>query len=936
MEPATGEKISTACSLPRPRPETLEAITSAFKKLDMNDTGRISRTELRCILLECRDLRELDVDGLLDAITQDADGTLSYQHVLNWVFPSNDIEPSLHMTAEEEHTTASEGCNVPAKATDRLHCMEIRVLAVSGKEVCKFQASATDLVDDVKRKIRQYSGPPSKRQQLLRDGCLLEDGKSLLALGITEDNVLLQLVRLQPPPLQEGEFEQVVAEKYASMKDLSVALEELFEDRDVNAQLRVPPSEDSDEEGCKGDIQDAAAPLEDDSCATACGTPLWKLAHTEAPSDQLTHAASWLLARGARADLKHPPEGITWFEDWSDDLKPQLTVMEEYLSRRKAGLVRALLSSGVEWPTISSLLYALPEDHSFCPSHSAISGACRWNPLSEQLRRLESDIARAEEFQDFTSLLKTELLPAVRPLPASLLSQQFGTITGCPCDDTKTVLHHVLDNGGRGWALSLLLHHGAQWCDLPSPPPLEDETDFRHGECPSEQELHGVAGKLEALLALSIISAKTSTAIWRGDVAEVRRLLAECEGDPSWARLQSNSGVSLLVDSVRAGGNTDILDLLLSDHRLDPNPGLYEYGWHGSFQLWSALGWIAENGQDYLDPNLLQDLIQRLASHPRCDPKFGKIEQGERPSGTGRQACAIGSALHMFQRHWNLFGVLALLRAGAPIPLGKADPLLAANGGAWGSAMDHQPSEEVYEGSPQSSWLSSFELQLQDFLQSCQTGRWSVETVDVSEEELQDAVVRAKADLSRVKQNLMVGVECNGEAYDCARQNGEGEEGHDEPRMDNARFTLQYAIKELHRYQTKQKNIDSVAQLLQLISRVRSGFRVNELMALPVPDKLVSRALSQWRGDGSNISCLPSSAHQIVLSFLPLWASSLTRAELTCELCLGCIDIQRHWDRGRPLRDQEVAAHRLDEKIDKWWNGEFHMEEQEEEEEETQ
>ena len=74
--------------------------------------------------------------------------------------------------------------------------MQIFVRTLSGK-IVTFEVEACDRIEDVKNKIQEKEGVPPDQQQLLLDGALLEDDRTLQGYGIQEQSTLYLRPRLR-------------------------------------------------------------------------------------------------------------------------------------------------------------------------------------------------------------------------------------------------------------------------------------------------------------------------------------------------------------------------------------------------------------------------------------------------------------------------------------------------------------------------------------------------------------------------------------------------------------------------------------------------------------------------------------------------------------------------------------------------------------------
>jgi len=878
------------------RDHTREEVLRIFKHCDLNMDGKLQTHELMSIF-QTLGMTDTIVSKLMADADINMDGTIDVEEFLNWVWegPGTCQETLMSQAAEM----------APAAAENGL--CEVSVLTLTGEEVARLTTSCLDTIADLTVKIKEAGGPHPSLQQLVFEDAVLADDTLLSSLCAQQECVAaqqmtLQLVRLPRQPLLLADFTEFVSAKYSSREQLVRELETLFEGRMVDGQIRDGDREDSDSEEYGGSDGERSFVPEDTGdelkkYGRARGTPLLCLAYQAAPLDQLASIASWLLATGASIHARQP--AYTEYDDTH-------SVIETYFRLQKASLIQAVLDAGLEIPLSLSFIWpALPRDSRFKPEFTLPYSRSDWD-FSDRIEELKRTIDTTKELVDFIAMLRCKFLPAL-DLPAGMLAQPLPKQDGRShtelCDD-RPLLCEVFEEGDHIWALAELLRRGIQWeAGLPDPPDLDE--GMVRGDCPRRDELLRIADELEA--SCSHVAASLSLAIWQNDVAKVRMLLEEEHIIDGWAAHSDNDCVSLILLTIRAEACREIVDAILDDPRVDPNLGKYDYGWHGSFQLWSALGAIADEFLCWGSPRAGADLdsidyvVTRLVNDPRSDLDFGKLQRGERPEDFGRKACGIGSLLQtdLWAMRGGYFGMLALLRAGAPLPVGVADPRIATNGGQWGYSIAARGTRSSTDETFQQFWFRRVVEGLENFLEDF-------------EEEDEGVIIHTygRFDPADLRNELALAR--------SAIEAGAEDEVDMIKKMQESSVGLQLCV-----------NKAAADELLPLLKRVMAGFRVEELRAFPISDKLTARALSRWRGSNAGLKSdteaeqrLPKRALQEVLSFLPLWASDWCRADHTIGLILGCVDVYGFQSgSGTPLRSTDIKFQARIKVLSEWWNG---------------
>lgn len=852
-----------------------ERVLEIFKRSDLNADGRLEKHELMLIL------QKLDPVGMTDTFLKqmmveadiNMDGAIDFEEFLNWVWYGSGVHQETLMGQVTETVSA----------TAKSQPYEVSVLTIEGDEVARLMMSPTDMIGDLKVKIREGGGPPKELQQLIFEGAILTD--DAVVCDLCGAAMSVHLVRLPRPPLLLDEFSKLVRANYTSREQLVRALEEAFDGRIVDGQVREGRCMEDDESN-EGEREEEEVFLPEDNVeeykqyGVALGTPLFCLAGQVSTSGQLASIASWLIAAGGSIYARPP----AYDEDHSTR-----SVIEEYFRLHKASLIQAVLDAGLEIPLSLSLIWsALPRDCHFKPDVCPPVSRSEWS-FSRKMEDLKQVVGDTKELVDFISILRLKFLPAL-DLPADMLARPLPRQGGGQqCFERSLFLEAIED--GCIWALAELLRHGVH---LPEPPDLEE--GMIRPDRPIRDEILDCADKLEA--SCPHVQAFLCLAIWQNDAAEVRKLLKEGILD-GWGGYAHDQCVSLILLATSAGASPEIVDAILDDPRVDPNLGLWEYGWSGSFQLWSALGKMTDNFvADSVDVDSFDYVVSRLASDPRSDLSFGKLQRGERSEGAQRKGCGIGSLLQTLSDDCgrSYLTMLALLRAGAPLPMGMAEPRIAENGGEWGYNIWARRSHEKSSDEPfQQSWLRHVVEHLESLLGNFIDDDGAI----IMDGDVCDPVkLRGELALAR-----------------AAVEAGSEEESGNSEKMRNATERLLFC-----------KNKAAADVLLPLLKRVIAGFRVEELSAFPIPDKLVARALRRWRGRSAVLESgteaeqlLPERALQEVLSFLPLWASSWSRADHTRDLTLGFCGP----GSGMPMRSADIKLQACTVMLSEWWWGKY-------------
>jgi len=685
----------------RPDDFWVSRVEEAFRNFDISGTGSVDRKILAMMLTTLGpDLFDhSSADLLLSAFDGKAFGPIHYAKFLEWCSESVELfkeapPPRFGSQADSPRSVSTEG----------LH-LNIQIRAKDGTLLTLISAALYDTVHQLKQKIRTRmveqlacDGLPVGAQRLAVHGLHLGDGDLLADYGAAGPDVSVTVQLERPPPLSVLDFACIVAGSgcacyshsadrgptESALQELELALSSVFNGRDVNARLQ---EQSGNELGC-GPLLGVGS---DD-----CGPPLWFLPRVHAHPSRLAVAAQWLLAHGARAE---------------EACCNGRSAVDECFLHGNEAVLRVFLRWGISPPTWEQIVQGLVTiSHGLsCIVHSDLGFSCGEAPLDELgrvgvLSRLDDVVAKARGVFTFLDMLRCELLPS-NFLPDDLFMraaliggawEQEVTLGG-PGNERMNFLL-VAAHSGHFWALAELVSRGLPWrAALP-----REKAYLPAGF--SSQKLAEASSILEQRARIVVMSAELRMAILKGDMTGLRSLLAVanslvggggglCQG---WSE-------GLIITAVRCGSSSEVLDVLLSSPRLDPNIGRHDYRGQGCFQLCSPLGQLASSSADgCVSLELVEGLVERLVAHPSVDLEFGQV------SGHSERAeCRLETPAFRFHqaRMWN--SLLCLLRAGASVPTcGAADPRLAMNGGQWAQVDKYMPAWDKRE------WLDSLDKDL--------------------------------------------------------------------------------------------------------------------------------------------------------------------------------------------------------------------------------
>lgn len=680
-------------------------VLRAFQEFDFDGTGTIDRADLSLLLMvlgpSC--FTEISTTKLLNAYDDSAGtagGPIQYETFLDWC--SRRWSPRQPAGAPHgrppRHRWGASRRNAPGEL--QAPCKELQLnVAVhdeGGMRLMMVHASPFDIVSKVKERISVemmaalgFNCAPVESQQLVLGEKWLQDADLLASCGLYGPDVRLQLVLLQPAPLQLLDFACVVAgvsSRSCEEQEVARALANAFCCRDVDAPLR---------EGQSSARQTPTARPSDQMeslYGAERGTPLWNLPQIRAPPGCISAAAQWLLQHGASYEATHAERSIT----------------DQCFLHGNEPVLRAVLAVGAPPPTWEQVLQGLVtashgmgrvvySDLGF-PAGGVepdLSASAR----NEILARMGAEVDQARSLLAFVDMVSNELLPTTE-MPKDLFARAaliggameqeltLGEVAG-PHLSFLTAAAHA----GHCWVLAGLVHKGLSWG-------LSAKDKLRPGGL-SPQWLASAAGALEAQCRAAVKAAGLRMALLRDGQGTSEGLLSTNSGQPSWSE-------GLLITATRCGASRRLLARLVADPQFDPNLGVHRCRDAGGFELLSPLGWLASTkGARSAAAKAASAAVELLAAHRLTDFEFGRIV-GRR----SRAECRLETPAFLMRRTGTWLNLLVLLRAGAPLPVSQAsDPRLSCNGGDW---------REVDEVLPEDEWLDSLEQDLELRLKDCQ------------------------------------------------------------------------------------------------------------------------------------------------------------------------------------------------------------------------